>query len=421
MFRLNRKSIFGMLLITIMVIFTVISCDDDSDDNDVVKPTLKIAALLATTGNSASFGESSWAAIQLAEEDINDWLNEEENEWLVEFNLNDTEGNSSFALSMLEDISNSGVDIVIGPTTSSEAASIRENANLSDVLLVSPSSVAISIAIPDDNLYRFATDDIHQAEAMAAMLEDDEVDILVSFTRGDIWGDDLLSATTTAFQGSGAVVEGVRYDIDTDDFNEYLDLLEEDVAELIGDYPPETNIAIYALTFGEITSIFEQIDDRQVLLDVQWYGSSAAAKNANLVTSAEAAGVAAMVGFPCSTFGEYESEESSELKIRLETKLGREAESYAFAAYDAAWVAVKSYYGVDRDTLQFATLKSNFEETCETYIGTSGPVSLNAAGDREFGNYDFWSVRISGDSYEWYKSALYEIDPETLDGTLIRY
>jgi branched-chain amino acid transport system substrate-binding protein len=420
---LGFKTKFLISMLLMLTVIWGVSCND-SDDDRVITPvpsTWKVTALLATTGNSASFGESCWAAIELAEDDINAWLTEENSDFSIEFRLLNSEGYQDSALAMLEDISNDGVDIVIGPTTSSEATFIKDYATENDLLLISPSSVAISAAIPDDNLYRFVTDDTYQAQAMNALLISDGINLIIPFSRDDVWGNDLLTATSNEFETSGGVIiEGIKYDTETTDFTSLLDSL-AGIVESIAIIDTGYTIGIYAPTFGEITTIFEQASEIETLLNVYWYGSSAAAKNANLVLNDTASEMADTVGFPCSTYGDNDSDEFNALKIRLEAVLGREAESYAFAAYDAAWVAAKSYYAAATEVPTFTLLKTKFIETCESYVGTTGPVVLNEAGDRRFGNYDFWAIRSSGDAFEWYKSARYEIDPDSYLGTLIRY
>jgi len=417
------KTKIATLILALFMVVCVVSCDSSDDDDDSIMPaptTINISSLLATTGNSSSFGESCWAAIQLAEDDINEWMVGENDQWSVNINLVDTQGSTESALAALENLAN-GENIVIGPTTSAEADYIREYATDNDILLVSPSSVAISIALPEDNLFRFVTNDTYQAKAMTAMLLDDTMDVIIPLSRDDVWGNDLLGATTLEFAMSGGIVlEGVKYDPATDDFASTLETFNGIVEAAIAQYP-QMKIGIYALTFGEITSIFEEVANIQTLLDLDWYGSSAAAKNASLATNAVAAEVATIVGFPCSTYGDNDSPEFEALKTRLETALGREAESYAFAAYDAAWVAAKSYFELGNDSPEFADLKAKFSEISETYVGVTGPVILNDAGDRQYGNYDFWQIRADGEAFEWYKAARYEIDPDTFEGTLRRY
>ena len=50
------------------------------------------------------------------------------------------------------------------------------------------------------------------------------------------------------------------------------------------------------------------------------------------------------------------------------------------------------------------------------YYGATGWTVLNAAGDRQYADFDFWAVRPSGSTHAWTRVAGYE----TRSGTLSR-
>ena len=49
-----------------------------------------------------------------------------------------------------------------------------------------------------------------------------------------------------------------------------------------------------------------------------------------------------------------------------------------------------------------------------------GDVALNAAGDRTFARYDFWSITQENGAYTWKKVGSYSTDPETGKGIITR-
>ena len=61
-------------------------------------------------------------------------------------------------------------------------------------------------------------------------------------------------------------------------------------------------------------------------------------------------------------------------------------------------------------------LRTVFIDEAAHYFGASGNTSLNDAGDREHGNYDFWGVRSSGNGFVWYRTAWFD----SATGTLTR-
>lgn len=92
-----------------------------------------------------------------------------------------------------------GIRIVIGPDSSAEVEAVKAYADENDILVISPSSTAISLAIPADNVFRFVPDDTHQAEAIARLMWEDRVRAVIPIWRGDTWGDDLANATKGKF------------------------------------------------------------------------------------------------------------------------------------------------------------------------------------------------------------------------------
>jgi hypothetical protein len=73
-----------------------------------------------------------------------------------------------------------------------------------------------------------------------------------------------------------------------------------------------------------------------------------------------------------------------------------------------------------RQQCQFDDLKSAFIQVAAGYTGATGPTTLNAAGDRAGGAFDFWSLKPSTNTFIWFRSASYE--PGVAGGgTLIRY
>ena len=84
-----------------------------------------------------------------------------------------------------------GIRIVLGPDSSAEVEAVKAYADENGILLISPSSTAISLAIPGDNVFRFVPDDTQQAETIATLMWEDGIRAVIPIWRGDTWGDDL--------------------------------------------------------------------------------------------------------------------------------------------------------------------------------------------------------------------------------------
>jgi branched-chain amino acid transport system substrate-binding protein len=103
------------------------------------------------------------------------------------------------------------------------------------------------------------------------------------------------------------------------------------------------------------------------------------------------------------------------LKSRIENKIARTPDVYAFTAYDAVWVLMRAYRSAGKNP-SCDMLKEVFINEAGSYFGASGNTLLDVNGDRAVGNYDFWAVKSDSTSYSWKRIARYN----SLYGTLTR-
>jgi branched-chain amino acid transport system substrate-binding protein len=253
---------------------------------------------------------------------------------------------------------------------------------------------------------------------MTQMLVEDGVKVIVPLIRNDVWGNDLLGATTSDFTGRGGVVAtATRYDPKATDFSVQMAEADSRVAALLGTYAAG-EIALYLCSFGEGTSILTAAGGFPNLDTVSWYGSSAFAQNGQLPTDAAAAGFALAHKLPCPIFGldEADREKWQPLKMRIEATTGHNPDAYALTAYDAAWVGMKSYLAVGTSP-SISALKKEFVRQAEIYDGVTGNTALDVNGDRAVGNYDFWGMKQQSGTFSWVVMARYN----SATGVLTRF
>jgi branched-chain amino acid transport system substrate-binding protein len=362
------------------------------------------------------------AAIELARQDIAGYLGMAGMENKLVLVLRDTKTDTAEALRLMQVFYSDGIRMVIGPYSSAELSHIRKFADASGMLVVSPSSVAVSLAIPGDNIFRMVTSDVIQGKAMSKLLTEDKIRVVIPFIRDDVWGNDLASATGQDFTGSGGVMlEPVRYAPSTVDFSAALTLLDTAVAAELAHHNGN-DIAVYMLSFAEGTTILREAKKYGHLNNVYWYGGSAFAQNAGAVSDTTAALFAYTHGLPCPLFGLDESARNNwePLKERIETIIGRAPEVYAFSAYDAVWVMMKAFRTAGANA-SAETLKTVFMAEAAGYFGATGNTLLDDNGDRAVGNYDFWTVKKVTEFYEWKRVAGTTHLPEQSPGRLISF
>ena len=390
--------------------------------------TILIGALLPLTGTSSSTGEEAEASLRLAVDDVNNQFAKAGLPTRVGLIIEDTKTDPAVAVEKLEDLASKGIRIVIGPSTSAAVAAVKEYADKNDILIVSSSSTAPSLAIPNDNVIRFVPDDTHQAEILAKQMWDESKRVVIPIWRTDVFGNNLQSALKESFESlGGKMLDGVGYDPPVGNFaaslhrinfivwEQELRSLTSKVNDAVKQYGAD-KVGVYIVAYDEIVPILIQANRHQELQSVSWYGSDGSAQLEGLIKNVEAAEFAVKTNFLNPIYGLNATDSFKKLETRIVEEIDRVPTSYAQVTYDEFWVAaltLKDGSALQQDDI--GSLRDAFINTANSYVGVTGRTELNDAGDRKYGAYDFWAVRpVDEDvkkkaSFEWTNVAAYQI------------
>lgn len=364
-----------------------------------------VGALLPLTGPLSSYGENNRAALELAEREINEWLERVGAAWRLKLVVEDTATDPKTALDKLMAMHGRGIKIFIGPMSSAEVSEIKSYADANKLLVISQSSTSVALSIPGDMILRFCPDDRMQAKAIAKIMWERGIRWVVPIWRGDTWGDGLKELTVEEFEAickasgeSCGVVEGVRYDPEAKEFSVQAAMLASSVKELADKYGKD-KVGILAISFEEIASIFTAAMAHPILAEVKWQGSDGTAGVASLVESKELAEFAIKTRFLNTITAPVVSPHLDKVKEYVVEKLGRTPDSYAYIAYDALWVIALALEAVN--TYDPVAVMNAIPAVLSRYMGASGWFELNENGDRAFTDYDIWVVRKVGAEYKW--------------------
>jgi ABC-type branched-subunit amino acid transport system substrate-binding protein len=393
-----------------------------------VENTILIGALLPLTGTSSSTGEEADASLRLAVEDVNNQFAKAGLPTRVGLIIEDTRTDPAVAVEKLEDLASKGIRIVIGPSTSAAVAAVKEYADKNDILIVSSSSTAPSLAIPNDNVIRFVPDDTHQAEILAKQMWDEGKRVVIPIWRTDVFGNNLQSALKESFERlGGKMLDGIGYDPPVGNFaaslhrinfivwEQELRSLTSKVNDAVKQYGAD-KVGVYIVAFDEIVPILIQANRHQELQSVSWYGSDGSAQLEGLIKNVEAAEFAVKTNFLNPIYGLDATDSFKKLETRIVEEIDRVPTSYGQVTYDEFWVAaltLKDVSALQQDDI--GSLREAFINTANSYVGVTGRTELNDAGDRKYGSYDFWAVRPvykdvnNKSSFEWANVAAYPI------------
>ena len=376
------------------------SAASDGED-DIV-----LGALLDLTGSWASLGITSQAALEYAVEDLNAELESTGSPARVRLLVEDTQLDSDVAEEKARELADQGVRVFIGPQSSAEVADLMEYVDTSDLVLVSHGSTASELAIADDNLFRVVPPDIPEVEALVSLMTEDGIAVVVPMWLDDTGNRGLYDAMARVFPERGGVVcDGVAYAAGTVDFTEALATLTEQVTEATAEHGAGA-VAVYVATFDDVVPIFNHASQAESLEGVRWYGGNGSALIEALPAHSWAGAFAVETQFRCPLFGLGEDvrDRWEPIADRIETETGQVPDGFSLAAYDAAWIVTLALLESE-DPEDVAGLKEALVRTANAYDGVTGPMTLDEAGDRSTGDFDFWAIASANGGYEWQRAA----------------
>jgi len=401
MFRLHRSTRLAALMLGLVVA----GCDDPVAPAE--NKEIAIGGLFSLTGNWATLGVTSKAAMEIGIEDVNQYLSAGATGFHFTASIQDTKLIPATALTAVTAMKANGIEVVIGPQSSAEVAAIKSYVNDNGVLLISQSSTAGTLAIANDNVFRLTPSDTLEAVALVGLMKADAVTTVIPYWRNDA-GNVGLQVATRALFGPSAVKAGVQYEPTTTDFAASIAALKTQVQAAITERGGTNGVAVAHAGFDEVVDVFKLAAADPVLSSVRWYGTDGTALNEPLRTNAVAAAFAKKVNFWTPTPGVDDGAKArwEPIATRIAAKAGAQPDAFALAVYDAVWLAAQAYIATG-GTGHPAALKSAFVTAADGFYGASGWTKLNPAGDRKFGDFDFFVLNQTGSNFAWTLAAQY--------------
>jgi branched-chain amino acid transport system substrate-binding protein len=244
----------------------------------------------------------------------------------------------------------------------------------------------------------------------------DGMKTIIPFWRNDAGNVGLQVATRALFAQTGTVSAGVQYaaTATSADYSTALASLKTQIQAALA-ARPAAEIAVAHAGFDEVVDIMKLAAADPVFASVRWYGTDGTAMNEPLRTDAMAAAFARTVKFwtPVPGVDASASARWQPVATRIATRAGMAPDAFALAVYDEVWVAAQAYLAVGGRG-HFAALKKSFVAAADGYYGASGWTTLNAAGDRRFGDFDFQALTLNGTASAWTLKGHYNTQTQVL-------
>jgi branched-chain amino acid transport system substrate-binding protein len=370
-----------------------------------VPSSITIGALFTLTGDGATLGIASAAALDLAQRDITLELDALSLPYHVETIVTDTAHLPANAAAQIATLDARGAVFVLGPQSSAEAAAVVAYANAHNIVVISQGSTASSLAIAD-NLFRLAPNDKLEGAATAALMHGDGIDTLVPVWRTDAGNIGLRDSTKRSFEAlGGATVNGVSYDATTTDFTATVAALGAAVHAARASSRAQS-VAVYIAAFDEAAAIFDLARLDPDLSAVRWYGGDGVTQSQALLAKASVAqfGVTTQFTAPNVGLDDATRDRWEPIANEIAAKAGFQPDAYALSVYDAAWIAALAAVE-SRNVPELR--RTAFVRNAQRYWGLTGPAALDEFGDRKIGNFDFWTMRQAAGVTGWTRTAQY--------------
>jgi branched-chain amino acid transport system substrate-binding protein len=370
---------------------------------DTTITNVEIGALLSLTGNWSSLGITSQKAIELATAEVNAYMEQKGTNIRFTGMVFDTRLDTSLAKLAMADIVRTRTKYVIGPQSSAELAAVKPLADQNNILVVSQGSTASSLAISGDGIFRFCPGDVVEGPAIARTMFTEGKRVVITLSRDDAGNKGLQTSVGSSFAALGAQVDAIApYSTTLANYGSLLATLKSKLQTYIALQGAE-KVAVYLASFDECVSLFNEASTDPIFSSVQWYGGDGVVLSPALTGDAQAAAFAVTTKFIAPNFGlpTIPHPDLATISAAIKSATGIEADAYALAAYDAVWVIAKTATAMPITNTSYDLTKKVFNIESSKYFGITGPVLLNAAGDRSTGSFDYWGIVLEGGSYKW--------------------
>jgi len=367
--------------------------------------TVTIGVLTDLTSTLSSEGGRVQAYAEQAATDLNTWVATTQWAGKVTFKVSvvDYALNPTTADQELKAFAASGVSVVVGPLNSGAASAIMGDANKLNVVLISPSSTSPALAIPNDYLFRTAPDDVYQGQADATMMYSNGVRGLIIVYRDDTYGAGLYNYTSADFNtagGSGVTVDAIPYSSTATSFTNILPTINNDYQNLVSKYGANA-VAIDAISFEELGYLLTEAKASypSLLTTPQpWYGTDGENGDTALTNSTYGS-LMQSIRMAATVFG-YDNTSKTLSVCRDFTNPSLSCDSYALGAYDDVWLGALSI--LDCGANSGSCVQQVLPSVAANYFGVTGWTALNAAGDRNGGDFQIGCVEAAPAAANWY-------------------
>ena len=272
--KFKRFTSFFCAAVMVFSVLSMTACGNDADDE-----VWRIGGIGPTTGGAAFFGQAVYNGALLAVEEIN--AAGGINGVPIELNFQDDEHNAEFSVNAYNALKDWGMQILLGPVTSTPAIAVNVEAEEDNVFMLTPSATAIA-AIAPPNAFRVCFSDPMQGTVSARYMQMTGIGqrIAIIFDSSDAYSSGITEfflAEADAL-GLNIVAQEAFTEANRTDFTVHLRIAMEADADLVflPFYYQEAALVLHQARDMGFSPVFFSCDGMDGILSVDGFDASLA-------------------------------------------------------------------------------------------------------------------------------------------------
>ncbi|MEM4485191.1 MAG: ABC transporter substrate-binding protein [Sulfolobales archaeon] len=364
---------------------------------------IPIGVIVALSGAYGSYGVREEAAAKLAEKDINDFVSRLGLDVRFVFYYEDYATKPDVALQKAQALAARGVKVIVGGLISGATKAIASYAEANKIVVITGSSTAArkDVAPPAGFVFRVLPSVEAEGVATANLILSLGIRNVMIISPEESYSLSFRDAFVNASRSMGLnVVADLTFPTDTKDFNPLIDSMERAAAPYLD---RKEMIAVVANTWEDhATVLLTQANARNSpLLKLLWFASDTLPLSTVVIE--QVGPIAERVKLIGGLFTGAASKTADHVRSYMLSTLGQEPTVYAYATYDAAWIAALAVLLAGR--YDGDAIRTAVPLAAKIYWGATGNIEFNDVGDRSYADMIFYGV-VGG---KWTPVALYRV------------
>ncbi len=361
--------------------------------------TYTVGVATDLSGGGQDFGIETLTSAQMAVSEMNAQLNQTATPINFKISSQDTLTTTDGTLAAVQALVSAGSSVILCHCWSGQVQAIQNFVSTNHVVVASVSSTSDLLAVPKPYEYRLLAPDLFQGHALSSLLLSQGITHVVVMYRDDPYGQGISGVFKTDFTAKGGTVKLDAYQPSLTDYASEVSVVSTDVST----YGVSPTTAVLLIGFeAEAVNIFGHAALDSVLPNVRWF-SSEGIKGSDLLPPS---GTAAMAAFETKvnltgTFPQVAvpNNVTTHYLDAFQAKFGHGPTAYGMQAYDGMYLLMDAILQVGK--YDPVAVNSILPSVAMRMVGASGPMVLDANGDRASQDYVVWKVVYSSGTYSF--------------------